>query len=137
MIQPDQVSQDLIDFSDILATLADVGGGQVPVDRPIDGRSFLPQLMGRTGTPRDWVYCWYERNGQRDKDVKRYARNRTYKLYRSGLFYNVPADELEKNPMDEDGLDAQTTQIRDSLKAVIDSIYAEEEAFPYGQTPEE
>lgn len=135
-IKPGQVSQDLIDFSDMLPTLADLGGDQVPIDRLVDGRSFLPQLRGETGTPRDWIYCWYERDGKRSQAVKRYARNQTYKLYRSGLFYHVPDDELENKPLDQDGLDANTRQLRTALKAVIDRIYEEEKGFPYSQTPE-
>jgi arylsulfatase A len=55
-IQPGAVSQDLIDFSDFLPTLAELSGGKVPTDRVIDGRSFAPQLRGEAGKPREWVY---------------------------------------------------------------------------------
>ncbi len=130
-ISAGSVSRDLIDFSDLLPTLADLAGGEVPQDRKIDGRSFLPQLKGEIGNPRDWVFCWYERNGKRDGNVKRYARNQTYKLYHDGRFFNIPADELEKHSLSPDELDDEAVSIRGKLKQVIAKIQADEKNFPY------
>ncbi|TWT80356.1 Arylsulfatase [Planctomycetes bacterium CA13] len=121
-IKPGQVSQELVDFSDLLPTLADLGGGSVPQDRVIDGRSFLPLLKGEPMTPRDWVYCWYQRDGKRNGSAKVFARNQTYKLDSSGKFYNVPADELEQSPLTPEGIDAKAQKTRLNLKAVIDKI---------------
>jgi len=132
VIEPGSVSQDLIDFSDLLPTLAELGGGQLPQDRKLDGRSFLPQLTGQPGNPRDWIFCWYERNGKRDGKVKRFARNQTYKLYRDGRFYNIPADELEQRQLTADEIDTSAKAVRAKLKSVIDEIYADEKNFPYG-----
>ena len=125
------VTQDLIDFSDLLPTLAEAGGGQLPTDRKIDGRSFLPQLKGQPGNPRDWVFCWYQRNGKRDGNVKRFARNQNYKLYHDGRFFHIPTDELEKRGLTPDQIDTTRAAVRDQLKAVIDTLYAEEGSFPY------
>ena len=125
------VSQDLIDFSDLLPTFAAAGGGRVPTDRKIDGRSFLPQLKGQPGNPRDWVFCWYERNGKRDGKVQRFARNQTYKLYHDGRFYDIPADELEQKKLTPDQIDTTAREVRARLKAVIDDIHADEQHFPY------
>ena len=130
-ISAGSVSQDLIDFSDLLPTIAAAGGGQPPTDRKIDGRSFLPQLKGQTGNPRDWVFCWYERNGKRNGNVKRFARNQTYKLYHDGRFFDIPADELEHKQLTPDQVDTTARQIRTRLKTVIDEIHADEKHFPY------
>ncbi|MHC4248482.1 MAG: sulfatase-like hydrolase/transferase [Planctomycetota bacterium] len=127
------VSQDLIDFSDMLVTFADLGGGQVPTDRKIDGRSFAPQLRGERGNPRDWVFCWYERNGKRSGKVKRFARNQVYKLYHDGRFYNIPADELEKKQLSPNQIDTSAREVQARLKAVIDEIYGDEKDFPYAK----
>ena len=54
---------DLIDFSDILPTLAEVAGAKLPAGVTLDGHSFLPQLEGLPGDPRSWVYV--ELHGQR------------------------------------------------------------------------
>ena len=132
-ITPGQVSTDLIDFSDILPTLADLGGAEVPQDRVIDGRSFLPQLKGEKGNPRDWVFGWYSYTGDRDSWIRRYARNREYKLYHDGRFYNIPADELEQNKLTPEQIDTKTKAVQDKLRAVIDKIYADEANFPYAK----
>jgi arylsulfatase A len=120
------VNNDLIDFSDFLPTLAELAGAKIPADRPIDGVSFAPQLRGEEGTPRDWVFCWYDRNGARRENVtKRSARTARYKLYHDGRFYDVPADELEKRNLDPTALDPAAQSTRKSLQAVLDGMAAD------------
>ena len=51
---------DLIDFSDILPTLAEAMQTRHPQPKRVEGRSFLPQLKGEKGSPRSWTYCWYD-----------------------------------------------------------------------------
>lgn len=63
------VSADLIDFTDFLPTMAEAASAELPEDVTIDGRSFLPQLRGEKGKPREWIFCqlrdrWFIR-GQR------------------------------------------------------------------------
>ena len=49
------VTDHLIDFTDVLPTLADLAGARLP-DRPIDGVSFAPLLRGEDPPPgREWV----------------------------------------------------------------------------------
>ncbi len=46
----------LIDFTDILPTLAELGGGSLPSERIVDGKSFAPLILGKTKDgPRDWI----------------------------------------------------------------------------------
>ena len=54
------VSQDLIDFTDFYTTFAQAAGTELDATDPIDGRSFLPQLQGQPGKPREWVLCHYQ-----------------------------------------------------------------------------
>jgi arylsulfatase A len=112
------VSQDLIDFSDFLPTLCEAAGAEVPVSLKLDGRSFLPQLMGERGDPREWIYIWYSRNG--GSVGKEFTRNQRYKLYRTGEFFDVPHDYLEKNPLDEAQLSAEQQAVRVQLQAALD-----------------
>ncbi|MEX2264032.1 MAG: sulfatase-like hydrolase/transferase [Bryobacteraceae bacterium] len=62
-IQQGVVSRDLIDFSDVLPTLTALSGTPLPCGATIDGRSFAPQLMGKRGNPREWIFSYlaYER----------------------------------------------------------------------------
>ena len=92
-IRTGQVSNALIDFSDILPTLSEVGGAPVP-DR-IDGRSFFPVLTGQKDSARDWIYCWYERNGRVNR-ASQHVRDRQYKRYADGRFFDLIADPTEQ-----------------------------------------
>ena len=50
------VSRAVADLTDILPTLADFAGAELPNDRPFDGHSLLPVLRGERETHRDWIY---------------------------------------------------------------------------------
>jgi arylsulfatase A len=52
------VTDDLVDSTDSLPTLVEATGGAIPAD--IDGRSFLPQIRGEPGHPREWVYMHHD-----------------------------------------------------------------------------
>ena len=78
-IPTSQVSDDLLDSTDVLPTLCQAAG--VPVPQGLDGRSFLPQLLGQTGTPRQWSYCWYKPQNGTEADVKEFAHTVRFKLY--------------------------------------------------------
>ena len=93
-----KVSQDLVDFSDFLPTLCEAANVAIPSTLKLDGRSFLPQLLGKPGNPRDWIYIWYARNG--GAVGKEFTRDQRYKLYRTGELYDVPNDYMEEHPLD-------------------------------------
>lgn len=113
-----KVSQDLIDFSDFLPTVCEAADVEVPASLQIDGRSFLPQIHGETGNPRDWIYCWYARNG--GATGKEFARDQRYKLYRSGKFFDVVNDVLEEHPLDVNDLDQNAENVHTLLKLGLD-----------------
>jgi arylsulfatase A len=50
-----KVCADLVDTTDFLPTLCEAAGVAVPAEMKVDGRSFLPQLRGEKGTPREWI----------------------------------------------------------------------------------
>ncbi|NND98531.1 MAG: sulfatase-like hydrolase/transferase [Pirellulaceae bacterium] len=106
------VCRDLVDFSDFLPTMCAAAKVDPPTSPPLDGQSFLPQLMGETGTPRDWIYIWYARNG--GPTGKEFTRDQRYKLYRSGKFFDIASDRLEKKPMNKATLsdDAKTAHAK-------------------------
>jgi arylsulfatase A len=97
VIPAGKVCGDLVDFSDFVPTFAEAAGTKVPAEMKVDGRSFLPQLRGEEGNPREWIFCHYDpRWGNRRK--RRFVRDKRWKLYDNGEFYDVPADTLEQNP---------------------------------------
>ncbi len=116
------VCDDLVDFSDFLPTMAEAAGATLPVDVTLDGRSFLPQLRGESGNPRDWIYIWYQRNPP-DSTLYRFARDRRWKLYdagdynRAGNLYDVASDPLENTPVPPG--DPEADAAREKLSAAL------------------
>jgi arylsulfatase A len=115
-----RVCDDLIDFTDFLPTLVEAAGARLPRDLPRDGRSFLPQLRGQEGNPREWVFCHYFRDA--GDAVQCYARDKRWKLYTSGKLFDVPADPLEEHPITFGAGDMEAAAARQKLQAVLDSL---------------
>lgn len=123
-----KVCGDLIDFTDMLPTLLAAAGKLPPTKHQLDGRSFLPQLRGETGKPREWIFCHYEpRHGMNNKKV-RFAQDRLWKLYQDGRLYNLVADELETKPIPPESMDAKAHEARGKLQAVLHH-YEREKSF--------
>jgi arylsulfatase A-like enzyme len=93
-----KVCSDLVDFSDFVPTLRELAG--LPAMDGLDGVSFAPQLRGEPGTPREWMFCYYNPRPERTKPA-RFARDQRWKLYGDGRFYDVSQDPLEQHPIDE------------------------------------
>ena len=113
-IPPGLVSNDLVTFTDFFQTMCDAAGLESPSEAKVDGQSFLPQLKGEKGNPRQWIYCFYARNG--GIKGQEFVRNQRYKLYRSGEFFDIERDVLEKKPLDQGELPAGIQAIRDKLQ---------------------
>ena len=97
---------DLVSSTDFLPTLCAAAGVKAP--ESTDGVSFLPQLKGDTGTPRDWLYTWYSPRQSQDMTVREYAFDHRFKLYRTGQFYDLSADEMEKQDLASSTLASST-----------------------------
>ena len=114
-----KVYSELIDSTDFLPTLCETGAAKIPDDLKIDGRSFLPQLRGEKGNPRDWFYCWYARDGGAQA-TREFAATKQYKLYRSGEFYDYQNDPKELKPITFDPTNLATTKARLLLQTPLD-----------------
>ncbi len=106
------VCDDLIDFTDFLPTLLDAAGENIQSGFIHDGRSFLPQLSGKEGNPRDWVFCHYEPKWGRWKTtLTRFVHNKEWKLYEDGRIFDIKADILENNPLSQNQLNAEVQNL--------------------------
>ena len=88
VVEAGKVNDLLIDSSDILPTFADLAGAKLPTKNVLDGRSFLPQLMGKKGNPREWIFI--------ELGNKWYVREAKWKLNREGELFdmsNAPFEE--------------------------------------------
>ncbi len=81
---------DLVDFSDFLATFADLGGAPLPAGVKFDGHSFAPQLRGEKGTPRDWIFV--------QLGGKWYVRDQGFKLNESGELFDMSEAPFAEKP---------------------------------------
>ena len=107
-----KVNRDLISCADFLPTLC--AAAEVAVPANLDGVSFLPQLRGESGTPRESIYLWYSPRQKLDLSVTELAFDHRFKLYRSGELYDIQSDPKEKSPLTDD------QPSRAKLQAVLD-----------------
>lgn len=105
-----RVCEDLIDFTDILPTVCDAAGVAIPATLEIDGHSFVPQIRGERGTPREWCYCWFTKYPA-EKAAREWARNQRYKLYRTGELYDISEDVMEQRPLDQPTAEAKEARV--------------------------
>jgi arylsulfatase A len=107
-----KVNHDLIDFSDFLSTFAQLGGAPLPEGVTLDSHSFVPQIKGNKGTPREWVYV--ELGG------KSYARDARYKLTNQGGLFDLKNAPREELPVASDTKDEGAIAARARLQAILD-----------------
>ncbi len=111
-----QTTDDLIDFSDMLPTLCDLAGAEVPAPN-LDGRSFLPQLKGKKGKPRKAIFCHYwGANGRTLEGAREMARDHRYVLFNNGDFFDLEMDIDQTSPLDLDRLSRKENKIHKRLK---------------------
>ncbi len=113
-----RVSTDLISSTDFLPTICAATG--FPVPATVDGVSFLPQLKGDTGTPREWLYTWYSPRQSQDMTAREYTFNHHFKLYRTGQFYDLSTDELEKQDLATTSLASKAAAAKAKLQTALD-----------------
>ncbi|VGO15131.1 Choline-sulfatase [Pontiella desulfatans] len=58
-VKPIGASPELIDFSDVLPTLAEWAGYTIDPEEGVDGVSFAPILQGDTSTAREWIGAYF------------------------------------------------------------------------------
>lgn len=119
-----RVCEDLVGAADFLPTLCEAAGLSTP--EGIDGVSFLPQLRGEAGTPREALYHWYSPRQRPDLSVKEYAFDRGHKLYRDGRLYDLAADPFEEGePLGPETAPEARAKLQDFLDRYADARPAE------------
>jgi arylsulfatase A len=113
------VCPDLVDTTDFLPTMCAAANVTVPAGLTLDGRSFLPQLQGEKGRPREWLYSWYSPRQSSDLSVREFAFNQRYKLYASGSFFDLERDPLEQQPLPVAGLSGDAAAAARKFQAAI------------------
>jgi arylsulfatase A len=117
-----KVHADLVDSTDFLPTLLDAAGATAPTNLTLDGRSFLPQMRGENGRPREWVYSWYSPRQGADLTVRELAFNHRFKLYRDGKFFDLSKDLEEKQPLAVASLSGEAAAAAKLLQGALDQF---------------
>ncbi len=127
------INNNLVDFSDFGTTFLDMAN--VKNKPPGDGVSFYPQLFGSGGTPRSWVYCYYDPfpldkpGGEPQTQPISFAQDTAYKLYKTdrmgtkaGQFFHFTVDLEELNPLQDSQLTPAQIAIKLKLQAALNGL---------------
>jgi arylsulfatase A len=109
-----RVLNDLVDFSDLLPTFAEVAGARLPEGRGYDGHSFAPQLRGEQGSPREWIFVQLGRRW--------YVRDDGWKLNRAGELFDMKDSPFVEQLVPADSKDPAAAAARTRLQAVLDAL---------------
>tara|TARA_R110002049_G_scaffold285698_4_gene467029 strand:- start:177122 stop:178402 length:1281 start_codon:yes stop_codon:yes gene_type:complete len=107
------VTNRLVEFSDFMPTIAEVG--KTTPGEAHDGVSFSPELHGRESEPRDPIYIYYWPRPEKGQPT-RFARDQRWKLYGDGRLFDVKNDVFEKTPV------AGNDETRKKLQGVLDRM---------------
>lgn len=110
-----KTTDELIDFTDVLPTLAELSGTKLPKGVTIDGRSFAAAITDkpRPGPARDWICSQY--------GPARVVRDKRYKLCSDGRFYDLRMDPDERFDLAE-STNRDVLAARERLQKVMKSL---------------
>jgi arylsulfatase A-like enzyme len=106
-------TDELIDFSDIFPTFAELAGAEVPMDWTLDGHSFAGLLRGKTDrTTRDWILAMgfgpAARDGEGVRGVLDYApriiRDKRFKVWVDPEMTIQKFFDLDRDPLEQHNL---------------------------------
>ena len=109
-----KVSGDMLDSTDFVPTLAEVAGAKLPEGKILDGRSFVPQLNGKPGKPRDWVFLQLAKSW--------YVRDQGWKLDQDGHLYDMSKAPFEEHLIALDTKEPKPAAARKKLQAALDTL---------------
>ena len=128
-------SEALTDFSDMLPTFLELGGGKVPEDFITDGTSIAPLILGKAkDTDRKWIMALGHGGAKLTKDgirprkdfATRVIRDKRFKVWVSNAKKIIRLHDLKSDPWEETNLidsklDEHTKALQ-KFQAVVDSL---------------
>ncbi len=117
VIDGGKTSDLLIDSTDLLPTFADLAGAKLPYNRVIDGHSFLPQLLGKKGKPRKWIFI--------ELGNKWYVRDTKWKLNREDELFDMSNAPFEEKRVTNYSDNKEANEAFHRLKATLNTLSPE------------
>jgi arylsulfatase A len=102
---------DLVDFSDWLPTVAEIGRAELPKEVKLDGQSFASSFLGKNESARSFAFS-------ESKGGQAFVRDQRYKLYANGKLHDVSIDPEERKPLAK----RKETETRKRLEAAFRDI---------------
>jgi arylsulfatase A len=125
VIKQGSVCDELIDFTDVFPTFAELAGGKLPTDKgELDGRSFAPLFKGEKWTPREWVFVQL---GQ-----EFWVRDKRYRLDQDGALSDMSEAPFAARKIEDESATAGERAARERLQKVLDK-FNPKGAFSYEQ----
>ena len=109
-----KVSRELIDSSDFFPTFAELASAKLPAKTVIDGQSFVDQLRGEKGHPRDWVFVQLAR--------KWYTLEHGWKLTQAGELFDMSEAPFAEKLVAAETKDSAAIAARKRLQAALDQL---------------
>jgi hypothetical protein len=94
-------------------------GARLSSNLVLDGYSFYPQLTGKKGRPREWIFSHYDPKWGRFQPA-RLVSDKRWKLYEDGRFYDIENDPLEKNTITD--LNDEQIKIKRKFQSVFEKM---------------
>jgi len=127
-IKENTVSDHISAFWDVMPTLAEISGAEVPSG--IDGISFLPALLGKRQKNHDYLYWeFHEQGGKagvRMGDWKAVKLNADNGFQDSIELYDLSRDEGEKND-----ISSSNPEIVKKMIGIMNEAHTRSEVFPF------
>jgi len=117
VIDAGKTSDLLIDSTDLLPTFADLAGAKLPLNKVIDGHSFVPQLLGKKGNPREWIFI--------ELGNKWYVRDAKWKLNREGELFDMSNSPFEEKLVTNYAENKEANEAYNRLKATLNTLSPE------------
>jgi arylsulfatase A len=109
-----KVTAELIDSTDFLPAFAGLAGAALPSNTVIDGRNFAPQIQGKKGQPREWIFIQLARNW--------YVRDAKYKLNQAGALFDMTKAPFEESEIPASSQSVDAAAARQRLQAALDKL---------------
>ena len=110
-----KVTPSLISFADFLPTFAEVSGAKIPSNLVVDGKTFAPQLLGKSEAwPRDWIFVELGRHW--------YDREMNWKLNKSAEFFDMKNAPYAEPPVATNTQNQAAIAGRAHLQKVLDQL---------------
>lgn len=133
-LSPGRVSDHIAAFWDVMPTLAELAGIDVP--KQTDGISFLPEILGNSQQAHDYLYWEFQMDGSwqtlPNGGFRQAIRKGNWKGVRYGISCKTELFDLNSDISETNNLADQHTEVVEEINRLFKEAHQDTEYFPYG-----